>query len=103
MDASKAKAANDENRAEEAEAPERAVGENENLEESANDGHIDPDILMGRTTSDTLLERDDLSKDLGSGSTGVGQEYFGGTNAPEAREERDQEARGDGTRQDADR
>lgn len=78
-------AADDVNRRREAEAPEQAHGADESAQETANDGHIDPDVLLGRTDTDTLLERGDLSKDLGSGSTGVGQEYFGGTNAPEAR------------------
>ena len=72
------------NRRGEADVPERAPGADEGAEESANDGHIDPDILLGRTDTDTLLNQGDLSKDLGSGSTGVGQEYYGGTNAPEA-------------------
>ncbi len=73
-------ATDDVNRRREAEAH----GTDEDAQESANDGHMDPDILLRRTDTDTLLERGDLSKDLGSGSTGVGQEYFGGTNAPEA-------------------
>ncbi len=78
-------AADDVNRRREADTPEQAHGADEDAQKSVNDGHIDPDVLLGRTDTDTLLERGDLSKDLGSGSTGVGQEYFGGTNAPEAR------------------
>jgi hypothetical protein len=76
--------ADEANRRGEGNAPEQTHGADEGAQESANDGHIDPDILLGRTDTDTLLNQGDLSKDLGSGSTSVGQEYYGGANAPEA-------------------
>ncbi len=85
-------AAEDENRSGEAEAPEQTGDANDSANATENDGHIDPETLLGQTDTDTLLDRSDVSKDFGSGSTGVGQEYFGGTNAPGAREQRGQEA-----------